>query len=132
MKKAKISEKHIKFLQNLKYGIFPIKKRKSRHYSLENIRNELYEVYKYKNELEENKQIDAISKKLNSIIRTNEKFWGKNEFLPKISHSENQEFTQKLKENLTGNSTRSVESLKAKSFIYTKGAKKIRLYENVL
>lgn len=34
-------------------------------------------MYRYKNELEENHELDAISKKLRSIIRADENFWGK-------------------------------------------------------
>lgn len=130
LKKAKINESHIKYLNDLKYGIFPPKK-KARHYSLENIKKELYEVYKYKNELEEQKNVDAISKKLKSIIKSSNQFWEKSLFLPKISNpSQSQAFSNNIKENLTGNTTKSVESSRAKSFIFTKGSTKVRLEEH--
>ena len=75
--RARVSESRTKHLNDLKFGIFPKKPVKIRHYSLENIKRELFEVYKYKNELEESRDIDVISKKLRSIVRSNEKFWGK-------------------------------------------------------
>ena len=77
--RARVSESRTKHLNDLKFGIFAKKTVKIRHYSLENIKRELFEVYKYKNELEESKNIDVISKKLRSIVRSNEKFWGKSD-----------------------------------------------------
>ena len=76
-KKAKLTENRTKHLNDLKFGIFPKKIAKIKHYSLENIKKELFQVYRYKNELEENHELDAISKKLRSIIRADENFWGK-------------------------------------------------------
>jgi len=76
-KKAKLTENRTKHLNDLKFGIFSQKIVKIRHYSLENIKKELFQVYRYKNELEENHELDAISKKLRSIIRADENFWGK-------------------------------------------------------
>jgi len=140
-KRAKLSEKETKFLNEMKFGKFEKIKRNPQHYSLEKIKKELFEVYKYKNQFEENSQIDAISKKLNSIIRSTDRFWEKSSVLVRnneessgISHEKSKVFrgfsvgeTTKTLENSGGGGGDN-----GKGFIFTKNFNKIRTQEHII
>lgn len=132
--RARVSESRTKHLNDLKFGIFPKKAVKIRHYSLENIKRELFEVYKYKNELEESKNIDVISKKLRSIVRSNEKFWGKSNNNTYTEPNNNNERYVKGSGMLRGLSSTVETSRREESqgprYIFTKGFKKIVLNYN--
>lgn len=133
LEKAKFSEHQTKFLNDLKYGIFKSeRKKKARHYSLEKIKEELYEVYKYRNELEENKDIDAISKKINSVIRSTSRFWGNLNSLQGVSQGfESQSFVkqQGLKGGSVGESTKALDTL-SKDYIINGEYKKNEQFNN--
>ena len=140
-KRAKLSEKETKFLKEMKFGKFEEKKKFPQHYSLEKIKKELFEVYKYKNQLEENAQIDVISKKLKGIINSADRFWGKNNEIAR--NTEDSCWGASLEKNSkacrgfsVGESTRTLEKMgggedSAKGFIFTKNFNKIRTEEHI-
>ena len=127
LNKAKQTEHQLKSLNDLKFGVFNFKKpKKTRHYSLDKIKAELYEVYKYKNELEESRNVDAISKKLRSIIRGTEKFWGKEIY----KRAENSVFEGTNKQSIRGFSTGESTKSEGRGVIYTKNFVKVTLEPN--